>query len=256
MIVKDILEYINTVSPLGTAEKYDNVGLLVGDAGSFVTGICTCLDITNDVIEEAHSKNANLIVSHHPVIFDPLKAVQAGTPVYNMIKHGISAICVHTNFDMSEGGVNDALLELLGFESTEVLETVHPNGLGFGAVCDLDFGFTAKGLAEHCKNALYLESVKYSAGAKNEIRRVAVCSGSGGSFMQAAINKGCQALVTGDIKHNVWIDARNAGFVLIDAGHYGTEKCASHRLAALLSRNFGGIPVFAADSDTEPCNYV
>ncbi|MBQ8170813.1 MAG: Nif3-like dinuclear metal center hexameric protein [Oscillospiraceae bacterium] len=255
MTVKDILDFINSVSPLSAAEKYDNVGMLVGDYNAEVTGICTCLDITNDVIDEALKKNANLIVSHHPVIFDPLKNVRAGTPVYKLIKNGISAICVHTNFDMTEGGVNDALLELLGFESAEVLEQIHPNGLGFGAVCDLSFGFTAKGLAEHCKNALYLESVKYCDGGK-EIKRVAVCSGSGGSFLEAAAEKGCDALVTGDIKHNIWIDARNMGFSLIDAGHYGTEKCASHRLAALLSRNFGGVPVFAADSDTEPCKYV
>lgn len=256
MTVKAVLDYINTISPLSTAEKFDNVGLLVGNADTEVTGICTCLDITNDIIDEAAKKNANLIVSHHPVIFDPLKSVSVGTPVYELISKGISAICVHTNFDMSEGGVNDALLELLGFESSEVLEEVSPNGLGFGAVCDLDFAFTAKGLAEHCKSALYLESVKYSAGNKNEIRRVAVCSGSGGSFMQTAIEKGCQALVTGDIKHNVWIDAQNTGFILIDAGHYGTEKCASHRLAALLSRSFTGVSVFSAECEKEPCDYV
>ena len=255
MTVKEILDYINTISPLSTAVKYDNVGLIAGDADDNVTGICTCLDITNDVINEAVQKNANLIVSHHPVIFDPLKNIMAGSPVYNLIKNGISAICIHTNFDMSEGGVNDALLELLGFESSEVLEVIHPNGLGFGAVCDLRFGFTPKTLAEHCKNALYLESVRYSQG-ENEISRVAVCSGSGGSCLREAVEKGCQALITGDIKHNVWVEARNIGFTLIDAGHYGTEKCAPHRIAALLSRSFGAVPIFAADSDTEPCRYV
>lgn len=256
MTVKNVLDYINTISPLSTAEKFDNVGLLVGNAAEEVTGICTCLDITNDIIDEAAKKNANLIVSHHPVIFDPLKSVSVGTPVYNLIRNGISAICVHTNFDMSEGGVNDALLELLGFESSEVLEEVSPNGLGFGAVCDLTFGFTAKTLAEHCKNALYLESVKYSSGIKTEIHRVAVCSGSGGSFMDSAIEKGCDALITGDIKHNVWVDAINSNFVLIDAGHFGTEKCASHRLATLLSRRFLDITVFSAESEKEPCDYI
>lgn len=256
MTVKDILDYINTISPLSTAESFDNVGLLAGNPTEKVTGICTCLDITNDIIAEAVEKNANLIVSHHPVIFDPLKSVLADTPVYNLIKNGISAICVHTNFDMSEGGVNDALLELLGFESSDVLQEERSNGLGFGAVCDLDFAFTAKSLAEHCKNALYLESVKYSSGSKNEIRRVAVCSGSGGCFIDAAIEKGCDAFITGDIKHNLWIEAQNKGFVLIDAGHYGTEKCVSHRLAALLSRSFGEVPVFSAETEKEPCDYV
>lgn len=254
--VEQVLKFLGTIAPMNTAESYDNVGLLVGSGADEVTGVCTCLDITNEIIDEAAKKNANLIVSHHPVIFDPLKKVAAGTPVYNLIKNGISAICIHTNFDMCEGGVNDALIELLGFESCGVLEAVSPNGLGFGAVCDLSFGFTAKGLAEHCKNALFLESVKYSSASKNEIHRVAVCSGSGGSFMQAAIEKGCQALITGDIKHNLWVEAQNSGFVLIDAGHYGTEKCASHRLAALLSRAFAEVAVFSAECEKEPCDYV
>ncbi len=256
MKVNDVLSYLNTVAPLSTAEKYDNVGHLVGNADDEVIGICTCLDITNEIIKEAVTKNANLIVSHHPVIFDPLKSVKAGSVVYNLIKNGINAICLHTNFDMSEGGVNDTLLELLGFESSEVLEVVHANGLGFGTVCDTAFGFTAKGLAEHCKKALDLECVRYSSTAKDEIHRIAVCSGSGGSTLHLAAEKGCEALVTGDIKHNIWIEAQSLGIALIDAGHYGTEHCASHRLAMLLSRRFGEIPTFSADNDTNPCSYV
>ncbi len=255
MKIKEIYDYLNTISPFNTA-VHDNVGLLTGSMDAEVTGICTCLDITNNIIDEAVLKNANLIVSHHPVIFDPLRQVCPPNPVYKLVHNDISAIAMHTNFDMSEGGVGDALVELLGFTPTgDVLEPVHPNGLGFGSVCDLDFSFTPKALAEHCKNTLDLGGVRYTP-INREIRRVAVCSGSGGSTMHYAIERGCDALITGDIKHNVWVDAINSDFVLIDAGHFGTEKCATHRLAALLSRKFGGIPVFAADSDTEPCNYV
>ncbi len=255
MKIKDIYDYLNSISPFNTA-VHDNVGLLTGSMDMEVTGICTCLDITNDIINEAVLKNANLIVSHHPVIFDPLRQVCPPNPVYKLVQNNISAIAMHTNFDMSEGGVGDALVELLGFTSTgEVLEPVHPNGLGFGSVCELDFAFTPKTLAEHCKNALDLGGVRYTP-INKEIRRVAVCSGAGGSNIRLAIERGCDALITGDIKHNIWVDAINSDFVLIDAGHFGTEKCATHRLAALLSRTFGGIPVFAADHDTEPCDYI
>ncbi len=255
MTVKEIYDYLNSISPFDTA-VHDNVGLLTGSMNMEVTGICTCLDITNAVIEEALLKNANLIISHHPVIFDPLKAVSPPNPVYKLVRNGVAAIAMHTNFDMSEGGVGDALVELLGFTpSGDVLEPVHPNGLGFGCVCDLDFSFTPRTLAEHCKNALDLGGVRYTP-INKEIHRVAVCSGAGGSTMHYAVERGCDALITGDIKHNVWVDAINSNFVLIDAGHFGTEKCASHRLAALLSRMFGGIPVFTADNDTEPCDYV
>ena len=189
-------------------------------------------------------------------IFQPMKRIMSDSPVYKLIRNDISAVALHTNFDMSEGGVNDALIELLGWESCGVIEQTQPTGLGIGAVVDLPLGFTAKSLAEHCKKALYLESVKYCEGSVNAITRVGVCSGSGGDLLQKAKALGCQALVTGDVKHSVWIEAQNSGMALIDAGHYGTEKCASHRIAALLSRAFPEIPVFAAESEKEPCRYV
>lgn len=254
--VGQVLDFLNTIAPLSTAESYDNVGLLAGSADAAVTGIATCLDITPEIVDEAVSKNANLIVSHHPVIFHPLKRIMADSPVYMLIRSDISAIAIHTNFDMSEGGVNDALLELLGWESSGVLEQTNPNGLGIGGVADLPLGFTAKALAEHCKQSLDLESVKYCEGSANAITRVGVCSGSGGDLLRQAKELGCQALITGDVKHSVWIEAHNLGMALIDAGHYGTEKCASHRIAALLSRAFPDIPIFAAESEKEPCSYV
>ncbi len=254
--VGQVLEFLNTIAPFSTAESYDNTGLLSGCADTVVTGIAACLDITEEIINEAVLKNANLIVSHHPVIFHPMKRVLSDSPVYMLIRNDISAIAVHTNFDMSEGGVNDALLELLGWESVGVIEQTQPNGLGIGAVADLPLGFTAKALAEHCKQCLDLESVKYCEGNDHAITRVGVCSGSGGDLLQRAKALGCQALVTGDVKHSVWIEAHSLGMALIDAGHYGTEKCASHRIAALLSRAFPEIPVFAAECEKEPCSYV
>lgn len=255
MTVQHIYDFLNTVSPFAAADKFDNVGLLVGNRNNVVTGIATCLDITNDVVTEAIDKNANLIISHHPVIFDPMKSVLAGSPVYKMIQNGISAICCHTNLDMTEGGVSDLLLEMLGFESSEVYEVVHENGLGYGGVCDLSFGFTSKSLAEHVKKALDLPVVRY-CGDNDHITRVAVCCGAGGSTLPIALAKHCDALITGDVKHNIWIDAVNSRLTLIDAGHYGTEHFITHRLAALLSRHFAETPVYASDSSKDPCNYL
>ncbi len=255
MTVKEVYDYINSIAPFDTA-VHDNVGLLTGSMDHEVTGICTCLDITNTIIDEAIKKGANLIISHHPVIFDPLRCVCPPNPVYKLVHNDINAIAMHTNFDMAKGGVGDTLLELLGFTKTGgSLEPVHANGMGFGSVCELDFAFTPKALAEHCKKALDLDGVRYTPSEK-EIRRVAVCSGAGASTMQLAIDRGCDALITGDIKHNIWIDAINSDFVLIDAGHFGTEKCSAHRIAAILSKQFKVVPIFAADSDTEPCAYI
>lgn len=254
--VKQVLDFLDTAAPFSTQESYDNSGLLTGSAETEVTGIAACLDITHEIIGEALAKNANLIVSHHPVIFHPQKQVLEGGVVYSLVKNGISAIAVHTNFDICESGVNDTLMELLGWQSVGVIEKTQANGRGFGGIAELPFGFTAKALAEHCKKCLDLESVKYCEGSAKEITRVGVCSGSGGDLLQAARELGCQALVTGDVKHSVWIEAVNTGTVLIDAGHYGTEKCASHRIAALLTHAFPDIPIFSADTEHEPCKYV
>lgn len=257
MTVNEILQYLNTIAPFSFAAADDNIGLLVGNGRTEVSGICCALDITNEVIAEAVKNGANLIISHHPVIFDPLKTVPAGSPVFNLIRAGISAICIHTNFDVSEGGVNDALLEMLEFKKKEVLEVTKPNGIGFGAVVDLPFEFTPVSLAEHCKTCLGIENIKYTR-LDVEIKRVAVSCGSGlnDTTMKLARAKRCGAIITGDIKYHYWIEALNTGMILIDAGHYGTEQCAPHRIAALVTRFHNAVPVFVADSNVEPFFYV
>ena len=257
MTVNEILQYLNTIAPFSFAAADDNIGLLVGNGRTEVSGICCALDITNEVIGEAVKNGANLIISHHPVIFDPLKTVPAGSPVFNLIRAGISAICIHTNFDVSEGGVNDALLEMLEFKKKEVLEVTKPNGIGFGAVVDLPFAFTPVSLAEHCKTSLGIENIKYTR-LDIEIKRVAVSCGSGlnDTTMKLARAKRCGAIIPGDIKYHYWIEALNTGMILIDAGHYGTEQCAPHRIAALVTRFHNAVPVFVADSNVEPFFYV
>lgn len=259
MTVGDILEYLSEIAPLETAESYDNVGLLVGGGNTEVTGVCCCLDITREIIKEAAEKGANLIISHHPVIFGGLRNIPPWSPVTELIRRDIAAAAMHTNFDIAENGVNDTLLELLGFDKTEdgVLEATQSDGNGFGAVCDVPLGFTPKALAEHCKKTLDLGAVKYSRHPR-EIKRIAVCCGGGvdGKVMELARERGCDAIVSGDIKHNFWIEAENCGLTLVDAGHFGTEKSAAHRLAKLVTARFSSVPVFSAECEKEPCCYV
>ena len=127
MKVSAIYEFLNEYAPFSVQDKFDNSGFLVGDMNAPVKGICLCLDITNDVIKEAVANKANLIISHHPVIFDPLKSVTEGMPVYELIKNKLNAVCVHTNADMTKNGVTDIMLDLLEFErSDKILEPVMP----------------------------------------------------------------------------------------------------------------------------------
>lgn len=254
MTVGDILEYLSELAPLGTAESYDNVGLLVGGADEEVTGVCCCVDITHEVIKEASEKGANLIISHHPVIFEGLKSIPTWNPVVELIQKNIAAIAMHTNFDIAPNGVNETLVELLEFECSGYLDGK------YGAVCDMPLFFTPKALAEHCKAKLDLGCVKFSAkdAEKKSLSRVAVCCGGGvdRDIMRLARENNVDAIISGDIKHNFWIEAENCGISLIDAGHFGTEKAAAHSLAKLVTLRFSSVPVFSAECEHDPCGYV
>ena len=254
MTVGDILKYLSEIAPLDTAESYDNVGLLVGGADEDVTGVCCCFDITHEVIKEAVEKGANLIVSHHPVIFEGLKKIPTWSPVVELVKNDVSAIGMHTNFDIARNGVNETLVDLLEFECSGYLDG------NYGAICEMPLTLTPLALAEHCKNKLDLDCVKYSKFNcdKQPITRVAVCCGGGvdREIMRLAREKHCDAIVSGDIKHNFWIEAENCGISLVDAGHFGTEKAAAHSLAKLITMRFSEVPVFSADCESDPCGYV
>ena len=256
MTVKDILEYLSGAAPLESAEGFDNVGLLIGSETAEVTGVCCCVDITREVVQEASEKGANLIISHHPVIFEGLKSIPTWSPVAELIKNDMAAIAMHTNFDIAPNGVNAALVECLEFESRGCFEN------GFGAICDMTRDFTAKTLAEHCKDRLGLDCVKYSQNSTKLLPRVAVCCGGGidRDIMRFAREQSVDAIISGDIKHNFWIEADNCGIALIDAGHYGTEKAAAQALAGLVTACANEkctiIPVFAAECEHDPCGYV
>lgn len=256
MKVKSFYDFLNKYAPFEVCDKFDNCGLLVGDENANVKSVCLCLDITNKVIDEAVKRKANLIISHHPVIFDPLKSVTAGTPVYNLMKNRINAICMHTNADMTKNGVTDIMLDLLGFErSSVILEPVMPDGTGYGKICDLPIATTARALAESCKAAFECTAVRF-IDTEKAIKRVAVCSGSGGSNLYRAIAAGCDALITGDVKHNIWIDAENSDFCLIDAGHFHTENILCNYLLGTLSRKFHNTEIFVAENSKDPCSYI
>lgn len=255
MIIKELLEYLNTIAPFDTAESYDNPGLLVGSENTKIEGICCCLDVTHDVINEAKEKGANVILSHHPVIFGGLKNVPDWHPITGLIQNGIAAIAMHTNFDIARNGINETLVKLLDFERAG-LDKLSKMKDGYGIICDIGLAVTPQTLAEHCKAILGLTAVKYGKGIK-PISRIAVCCGGGVSsdIMEQARLHNCDALISGDIKHNFWIEAENCGLTLIDAGHYGTEKAAGDLMVDILIKKYPGQHMFSSESETEPYEY-
>lgn len=257
--VYDIYKAIDKVIPFSSAESWDNCGLLCGDPAAEVKKVITALDITKEVILEAQRVGAELIVSHHPVIFTPRKAVLADSPEGMLLKGGISAVCTHTPFDMSPFGMNKGLFDLLEkplglMENGDALEDMG-NGNAVGKVYDLKYPISAAECAKKLKDALGCTVVRFADGGKS-IGRIAICSGSGGSLLDNAIASGADALVTGDVKHDVLIDARNKGISLFDCGHFHTERIFCGMMAELIKSEFPGLEVSVAESCNDPAEYV
>lgn len=256
MTVGDVYRYIDSFAPFSTQDSFDNSGLLVGSMEATVTKIAVCLDITRKVAEEAALRGAELIVSHHPVIFHKLSAIEIHNPINILIRNGISAICAHTNLDICKNGISDMMLELLELKGeTKVLEPIHKDGSGYGRIVELDFVADAPSLAAICKTAFRCSTVRYYDSGRI-IKTVGVCSGAGGSEEDVAnaAKMGCDALITGDVKHSGFIEALNRGITLIDAGHFHTENIICGKISADIEADLG-IETFIAENSVDIVKY-
>lgn len=229
MKLNDIVEYARVLAPFETAEEWDNVGLLVGSENTEINRVLLALDITPAVINEAHELDAELIISHHPVIFQPLRALSTDSAEYLLAKYGIAALCLHTNLDRAESGVNSALGEALGLQNA-VLYPEH-----FLIVGETDREYTAAEYAAVIKEKLNAPSVRFTDGT---VHKVAVSSGGGGEGVELCSAYGCNAFVTGELKHHQYLYAVDHGISAFDAGHFSTEDVVIRPLCNILSENF------------------
>ena len=255
--VKEVLKFIETMAPRSMKMDWDNVGLLCGDPDQEVTRILVALDPFEDVCEEAEKIGAQLIVTHHPLIFVAPKAVTTETSVGRCIRflcrHEISAINAHTNLDCAPGGVNDVLAARLGLSDVSVIkpEGVDAEGREWGL---LRQGFVAQqplsDFLALVKERLGIAVLRYADGGK-PIRKVAVGGGACASELLDACDAGCDAFVTSDVKYNQFWDASDLGITLIDAGHFYTENPVCDALAARLSEAFPEISVKISEIHTD-----
>ncbi|MCL1822943.1 MAG: Nif3-like dinuclear metal center hexameric protein [Oscillospiraceae bacterium] len=257
MTVNDVYSFIEQIASFKMQESYDNSGFLIGDKTAQVTKICLCLDITLDVVEEAKKKGANLIISHHPVIFKPIRGITGKSPVREMIKSDINAICVHTNADVAFMG--DVMLEKLGFSpSREAVEVINSEGAGFGRIATSHEFISPAELAFRCKKAFNSPSVRYVDG-KKFVSRVGICSGAGGDCFAFAVENNCHAFITGEVKHSLLVEAKNLGITLIEAGHFSTEVIFCDFLKNKICERFTELAedaIFTAESAVDICKYI
>ncbi len=238
--VKQVYDFLDSIAPFDTQEDWDNSGFLVGDAQKEVKKVAVCLDVTHDTLEQAEAFGADLLVSHHPVIFHPVKGLREQTPgtesiVYAAVKKDIAVLSAHTCWDMAEGGVNDVLATLLGLEDIEGI-LPDENGNAMLRKGTLKTAVPAEEYAEVVAETL--GTVVRLTQPEKMIQTVAVCGGSGASFLPALVGTGVDAFVTGDAKHNDFLDAIDDDIVLLAAGHYETETVSMPVLLELLKQEF------------------
>lgn len=246
MTVQNVYDAINAVADFSTQMDFDNAGLLVGDPSAAVTGALVALDVTDSIIDEAVDRGANLIVTHHPVIFHAIKRVTADMLVYRLVRENIAVISAHTNLDLAPGGVNDILAQKLELADVNVLPP--ENLLRAGR---LSRGMTPPEFAYYVKQKLDLPALRYCDGGR-AIEQVAVCGGSGGGELRDALAAGCQAYVTADVKHDVMLEAARLGVTLIDGGHFGTENHVIEYLADVVRGVLADTPVTVARGNQAP----
>lgn len=256
--VSDVLSALLKKAPLELAMSFDNPGFLVGSGGDEIKKIIVALDITDKVIDEAISVGANLIVSHHPVIFGERKAVTdsdiTGRLLLKMIKNGISAICMHTNLDCARGGVNDILADLFGIENRRPVEPCGEDGEGCGRFGELSEESTLSEFLPRICEILSANGLRYFD-AKRPVKKLMVGGGSCGDYVSYAAEFGCDTLITADIKHNQFLDAAELSINAIDAGHFATENIVCPYICDIIKSSFPTIQVDIANSNIDITDY-
>jgi GTP cyclohydrolase I len=232
-LCREIISLIEVKYPLSLAEDYDNVGLLIGNDNTVIEKILVCLDITEAVVDEAINNKIDMIISHHPIIFKPLKKLVNDNPisaiVTKLIKGNICVYALHTNFDNADNGMNDILAEKLELKEINKLSS------GTGRYGILYNSMLFNEFCNFVKCKFNIDSLRVSGNLNSIINRVAIVGGDGCDFIDDAIAMNCDVFITGDVKHHCALDALNSNINIIDASHFFTEVASLPYIANLLN---------------------
>lgn len=258
--VKDIAAAIEDFAPLRLQEDYDNAGLQVGDPDMEVSAVLLCLDVTEEILEEAISRSCNMIVSHHPLIFKGMKCVTGKTAqqriVARAIRDNVAIYAAHTNLDATWDGVSHEIAHSLRLTNLEVLES-HPGEprVGIGVIGDstptpkLEF-------LRKVKEAFNVKCLRYSAHTPTfVVKKVAVCGGAGAFLIKEAMERGADVIVTGDVKYH---DFTNFGLdiLIADIGHYESELCSQKIFSRLIRDRFPEAVVYFSEKESNPVAFI
>lgn len=238
--ISEIRNFIDSFAPYDSAEEWDNSGLLLGRGDREVKRVVVALDVTEQVVEEAVEAGADLILTHHPYLFSPVKRITDETAQGKLLlkaaEEKIALLCAHTNLDMAQEGINALLCEML-----EIRTNPEPIPFLTGALLR---EITLKDFLKTVQETLCCYGLKYTGDLDSEVKNISVCSGSGSSFLQEAAEKGADVLLTSDAKYHDHQQAAQLGIALIDAGHFETERIVCPVLVKKIKERFPEITVW------------
>lgn len=257
--LQQLTTFLDEFAPPSLAESWDNVGLLLGDSAAEVQRVMTCLTLTPDVAEEAVAEQADLIVSHHPILFKPVQRITSDTGDGQMLlmlaQRQIAVYSPHTAFDSARLGINQQLAELLELREIQPLrpmEDADQIGLGSGRFGTLPRAMSLGQLLTLVRSALGLQHLQYVGDPGRPVTRLGIACGSAAEFLPDARRQGCDAFLTGEARFHSCLDARSLGVALILAGHYGTERPGVEKLAEHLQQQFPAVQVWASRRECDP----
>lgn len=253
MTIQDIINAIETAAPSELQESYDNAGLQCGDPRLEVSRVLTCLDVTEDVVEEAHQRGCQLVIAHHPLLFRGTKCIDPTRDyisrcLFAAIRYGIGIYAAHTNLDKARGGMNDTLAQMLGL--TDITPLSDCGVWGY-----LPHDMTARQLLSHISQVLGQVPLRYNLEALTPddcpLRTLALCTGSGGEFIAEAEELHLDAYLTGEVRYHDYFGHRE--LLIVEAGHFETEQIAPSVFARILSQALPELECLVAEHHASPC---
>ena len=265
MIIQELVNFFEKIAPVSFQESYDNAGLITGSPMTEITGVLTCLDAIETVVDEAIQLNCNVIVAHHPIVFRGLKKINGANYVERVlikaIKNDIAIFAIHTNLDnVFYHGVNKIISNRLNLNDLEILDAkqgvFHENQkVGSGMIGLLPEPMNESSFFAYLKEKMDLKVIKHTHFLHKPIQKVAVCGGSGSFLLQKAIDQGAAIFITADFKYHEFFDSNNE-IMIADIGHYESEQFTIELIKDLIIKKFSNFAVRSTRIITNPINYL
>jgi dinuclear metal center YbgI/SA1388 family protein len=259
MKISDIVHHLETIAPPHYQEEYDNSGLIAGDISIKCCGVLVCLDCTEEIVKEASEKKCNLIVSHHPLIFRPIRCIhpanETGRTLMAAIKSDIAIYAIHTNLDNIISGVNATIADRLGLRNREILlPKTEEKSVGSGLIGDLEKAVPELQFFKELKETFHIPVIRHSSLIGKPVSRVALCGGSGSFLIPSALQRDAGFFISADIKYHAFFEGGKK-MVIADIGHYESEQFTIDLLCQVILEKFPNFAVLKSGIVTNPVNY-